>query len=266
LPRRQVDLNADLGESFGIYTLGDDQSLVPFLTSASVAAGFHGGDPSVIRRTIRLAKSHGVSVGVHPAFPDLVGFGRREIKMAAGDVEDAVLYQIASVGGIARAEGVRIQHVKPHGALYNMAATDERLAEAVVRGIQSYDRSLLLFAPPGSALALAGHNAGLTVVREGFADRTYLADGRLVPRGVSGAHVLDDSQAADQAVGLAVSGSVVSRDGSLVRLEVDTVCVHGDTPGAAARAARVRRALEDAGVDVRAVGSPSGVKPPDHQV
>jgi UPF0271 protein len=253
VPRRRIDLNADLGESFGIYTLGDDESLLPVLTSASVAAGFHAGDPSVIRRTIRLARSCGVSIGAHPSFPDLMGFGRREIRMAPGDVEDAVLYQIASVAGIGRAEGVPIRHVKPHGALYNMAWVDEGLAQAIVRAVAAYDPGLFLFAPPGSRLALAGIAAGLTVIREGFADRAYQADGHLAPRAREGA-VLDAGRSVAQAVDLATTGSVVSVDGVPVRFEVDTLCIHGDTPGAPGLALRIRQALEDAGVDVAPAG------------
>jgi 5-oxoprolinase (ATP-hydrolysing) subunit A len=253
MPPRRVDLNADLGESFGIYTLGDDASLLPSLTSANIAAGFHAGDPSIIRRTIRLARAHGVDVGVHPSFPDLLGFGRREIRMGHEDVEDAVLYQIASIGGVAAAEGVRIRHVKPHGALYNLAVTDEGLASAIASAVKAYDRGLQLFAMPGSALARAGLSAGLTVVREGFADRAYQPNGQLVPRHVSGSVILDDGDAADQALSLALRGSAVAVDGSVVRLAIDSLCIHGDAPGAAVRAARVRQALESAGVEVRLV-------------
>lgn len=253
MPPCRVDLNADLGESFGIYTLGDDASLLPSLTSANIAAGFHAGDPSIIRRTIRLANAQGVDVGAHPSFPDLMGFGRREIKMGHQDVEDAVLYQIASVGGVAAAEGVRIRHVKPHGALYNLAATDEGLAMAITSAVRAYDRGLLLFAPPGSALARAGLSAGLTVVREGFADRAYQANGHLVPRHVFGSVILDDAEAAAQAVNLALRSTVTAIDGSRVSLAIDSLCVHGDAPGAAVRAATVRQALRSAGVEVRSV-------------
>lgn len=252
MPRHRIDLNADLGESFGIYTLGDDPSLMPYLTSANVAAGFHAGDPRVIRATIRLARSHGVAVGVHPSFPDLAGFGRRVMDMPDGDVEDSVLYQIASVGGIARAEGVPIRHVKPHGALYSVAALHAHVAEAIVRAVVAYDRTLVIVAPPGSELATRSQQAGLAVAREGFADRAYSADGQLVPRDRPGALLLDHDRAAEQAVSLAVDGSVMSIAGVRVPLEVDTVCLHGDAPGATERAARVRRALEEAGVEVTA--------------
>ena len=174
--------------------------------------------------------------------------------MAPNDVEDAVLYQIASVAGIARAEGTSIQHVKPHGALYNLACRDERLAQAVVRALTAYDARLLLYAPPGSALARAGHQAGIAVIREGFVDRAYEGDGRLRSREAAGAMILDNQTVSERAVGLALRGSVMSIDGSPVPLAVDTLCIHGDAPGAASRAAHVRRALEAAGIEVRAAG------------
>ena len=163
-----VDLNADLGESFGIYTLGDDAGLMTTITSANIACGFHAGDPSVLRRTVRLAKAHGVAIGAHPSFPDLAGFGRREMHLPDGEVEDSVLYQIASVAGVAAAEGVALRHVKPHGALYNMAARDRRLAAAIVRAVTAYDRTVTLFAPPDSELAAAGREQGLPVALEGI--------------------------------------------------------------------------------------------------
>ncbi|MGE3179203.1 MAG: 5-oxoprolinase subunit PxpA [Vicinamibacterales bacterium] len=247
-----IDLNADLGESFGNFVIGEDAALMPFITSANVAAGFHGGDPSVIRRTIRLAVSHGVRIGAHPSYPDLQGFGRREIRMSDWEVEDAVLYQIASVAGIARAEGTTLQHVKPHGALYGVASRDPRIADAVARAIAAFDASLVLFAPPGSALARAGASAHLLVVREGFADRRYGADGALASRSAAGAVIEDADLAAEQAVSIVRHGTVVALDGTAVALRVDTICVHGDHPGAAARAARVRAALEAAAVSVTA--------------
>ncbi len=247
-----IDLNADLGESFGIYVIGDDEALMPAITSANIAAGFHGGDPTVLRRTIRLAARHGVAIGAHPSFPDLAGFGRREMHLAEWEVEDAVLYQIASVAGVANAEGASLRHVKPHGALYNMAVRDAALAAAVARAIVAYDRSLALFAPPNSVLATAGTSAGLRIVREGFADRAYEASGWLVPRSVRGAVLDDDDAAARQAVQLAVNGEVVSLDGSTIPMPVETICIHGDAPGAARRAARIRAALEAASVIVAA--------------
>lgn len=251
-----IDLNADLGESFGIFTVGDDDGLMPSITSANLAAGFHGGDPTVIRRTVRLAAAHGVSIGVHPSFPDLVGFGRREMRLTRWEVEDAVLYQIASVSGIATAEHAVLRHVKPHGALYNLAARDAEVAEPIAGAVAAFNRALRLYAPPGSALAQAGRSAGLTVIHEGFADRRYTARGELRSRQLPGA-VLDDGEAVQQAVRLATAGTLVADDGTIIALRVDSLCVHGDAPGSARRAAGIRAALEAAGVSVEAPG-PAG--------
>jgi 5-oxoprolinase (ATP-hydrolysing) subunit A len=245
-----VDLNADVGESFGNYRLGEDDALMPIITSANVAAGFHAGDPSVLRRTVRLAATYGVAVGAHPSFPDLAGFGRREMRMPDREVEDAVLYQIASVAGVARAEAIQLAHVKPHGALYNMAARESGLAHAIVRAIVSFDSSLFLYAPPDSALAVAGAEAGLRVIAEGFADRAYDSSGQLVSRLEAGSFIEDAERAANQAVQLASRSEVVAFDGTTISLAVRTICVHGDAAGSATRAARVRAALELSGIAV----------------
>ena len=169
----RLDLNADVGESFGAYKLGQDGLLMPAITSASVACGFHAGDPGVMRETVALARQHGVAVGAHPAFPDLVGFGRREMRATPREVEDFVVYQIGALAAVAAAEGVRLQHVKAHGALYNMAVRDAALADAIARATAAVDRSLILFGLPGSELIAAGQRAGLRTAREGFADRAY---------------------------------------------------------------------------------------------
>jgi UPF0271 protein len=249
-----IDLNADLGESFGAFTIGHDAALMPSVTSANIAAGFHGGDPSVIRRTIRLAKQHGVAVGAHPGLPDLVGFGRRELTVTPAEAEDFVLYQIAAVAGIAVAEGVPLQHVKPHGALYNMAARDRELAAAIARAVAAFDRRLILFAPFDSELYNAGLAAGLGVAAEVFADRAYQRDGSLVSRRTPGAVIHDREAVVGRALQMARSRQVTAIDGTVIPLDVDTICVHGDTPGAAALAAVLRGALEAAGVIVRAIG------------
>ena len=178
----RIDINSDTGESFGAYTIGHDAGLFRSITSANVAAGFHAGDPSVLRDTIRLAKAHGVAVGVHPGFPDLVGFGRRELHVTPREAEDFVLYQIAAVAGVAAAEGVAIQHVKPHGALFNMAVRHADLADAIARAVAAFDRTLILFGRPGSEILTAGRTAGLRVAAEVFADRAYEADGSLTSR------------------------------------------------------------------------------------
>ena len=251
----RIDLNGDVGESFGAYEIGHDAALIPVLTSANVACGFHAGDPGVMRATVALAREHGIAIGAHPGFPDLAGFGRREIKASAREVEDFVAYQIGALAGIAAAQSMRVTHVKPHGALYNMAARDEVLADAIARATASVDRSLMLFGLPGSESLDAARRHGLRAVSEAFADRAYRADGSLVPRSEPGA-VIDDADAVvERAVSIARDRVVVAADGTRVTLDVETICVHGDTPGAAVLAARVRQALSDAGIQIRAVAA-----------
>lgn len=251
----RIDLNADVGESFGAYAIGDDEALLASVTSASVAAGFHAGDPGVLRRTIRLARGRGVALGAHPGFQDLAGFGRREMRVSPNDTEDLVLYQIAAVAGIAQSEGARLQHVKPHGALYNMAATDPGLAEAIARAVRAFDPSLVLFGLPGSALLAAGRSAGLRVAAEGFADRAYRRDGTLAPRSMADSVISDPAEVVSRAVRMVVDGVVTAIDGTVVPIVADTLCVHGDTPGAGRLAASLRTGLEAAGINVRPVGA-----------
>jgi UPF0271 protein len=248
---RRVDLNADVGESFGAYAIGDDEALLASITSASIAAGFHGGDPTVLRRTIRLARKHGVSLGAHPGFPDVSGFGRREMRLAAAEAEDLVLYQIAAVAGVARAEGVPLQHVKPHGALYNMAARDGDLAAAIVRAVTAFDPSLVLLAPRGSQLFEAGVAGGLRVAAEAFADRAYERDGTLTPRGRADSVLTDPAAIVARAVRMIAEGTVAAVDGTPVPIAVDTLCLHSDTPGAGALGRRLRDGLQAAGILVQ---------------
>ena len=255
----RLDLNADVGESFGEYKLGQDGLLMPSVTSASIACGFHAGDPGVMRETIALAQQHGVAVGAHPSFPDLVGFGRREMRATPREVEDFVVYQIGALAAVAAAAGMRLQHVKAHGALYNMAVRDATLADAIARATASVDRSLILFGLPGSELIAAGKRAGLRTAREGFADRAYRPDGALVRRSEPGAVIEDQESVVNRAISMARDRAVNAIDGSRVALEVETICVHGDTPGAAVLASRIREALIDAGVSVLPVGAMSGV-------
>ncbi|MQA29999.1 MAG: 5-oxoprolinase subunit PxpA [Luteitalea sp.] len=246
----RVDLNADVGESFGAYTIGDDAAVMPWITSANVAAGFHAGDASVLRRTIRLAREHGVAVGAHPGFPDLSGFGRRELRVTPADAEDFVLYQIAAVAGVAAAEGVSIRHVKPHGALFNMAARDRDLAAAIARAVAAFDARLILFGLAGSSLLDEGRKAGLRVAAEVFADRAYRPDGSLVPRGSASAMVSDETEIVNRAIRMVNRRTVAAIDGTEIDVSADTICLHGDMPGAAARAATLRHALESAGISV----------------
>jgi UPF0271 protein len=251
----RIDINSDLGESFGAYTIGHDAGLMKAITSANVAAGFHGGDPSVLRETIRMAKANGVAVGAHPGFPDLVGFGRRELNVTPKEAEDFVLYQVAAVAGVARAEGVALQHVKPHGALFNMAVRNRELSDAIARGVAAFDKTLILFGLPGSEILAAGRAAGLRVAAEVFADRAYEPDGSLASRRKAGAVIHDADAVVARAIQMIKARSVVAVDGSIVKVEADTICVHGDTPGSDVLAAKIRAGLEAAGVTVKAIGA-----------
>jgi 5-oxoprolinase (ATP-hydrolysing) subunit A len=249
----RIDLNSDVGETFGPWTMGNDAALMPHVTSANVACGFHAGDPTTMRNTVRLAKEHGVAIGAHPGFPDLVGFGRRELKTSPQDVEDFVLYQVAAIAGVAAAEGLRLQHVKAHGALYNMACRDRALADAIASAVVALDRDLILFGLPNSELLRAGVAAGLRVAAEGFADRAYEADGSLASRQKPGSVIHDRSTVVARAVKMVKERTVVAVDGSTIVFESETICLHGDTEGAAELAREIRRGLEEAGVRVQSI-------------
>ena len=250
---RFIDLNSDLGESFGRWSLGNDVELMRSITSANVACGFHAGDPGVMREAVRRAKAAGVALGAHPGFPDLVGFGRRNISATPQEVEDLVIYQVGALAGIASAEDVPLQHVKPHGALYNMAIRERPLADAIARAVAVFDRTLILFGLPGTELLRAGEAAGLRVAPEGFADRAYEPDGSLTPRAEPGAVIHDTDVVVRRAVRMAVDGVVTATDGRDVPMRVDTICTHGDTPGSHLLTHRIREELERSGVSVRAV-------------
>ena len=255
-----IDVNADLGESFGRWTLGDDAALMKSITSANVACGYHAGDPVTMRRTVRLAVEAGVAIGAHPGFPDLTGFGRRNMAMAAGEVEDMVLYQVGALAAIAAAEGARLQHVKVHGALYNMAVRDRALASAIANAVRAADSTLLIFGPPGSELVRAAADAGLRAAAEGFADRSYEPDGSLTRRDLPGAVIHDLHIVVERAIRMVRDGVVRTRAGGDIPMRVDTICAHGDTPGSAELARHLRLELERAGVTVKAAGS-HGVRP-----
>jgi UPF0271 protein len=250
----RIDLNADVGESFGAWLLGDDEALIAHVTSVNIAAGLHAGDPETIERTIAIARRHGAAIGAHPGYPDLAGFGRRPMALTPGEIEASVLYQLGAVAGFARAAQTGLRHVKAHGALYNRAATDQAAADAIARAVRRFDASLVLVGLAGSALIAAGGDAGLTVAEEAFADRAYEPDGSLRSREHDDAVLDDPGAAAAQAVAI-VRGELVARDGSRLDLRADTICVHGDLPGAAARARAVREALDAAGVEVRSFGA-----------
>ncbi len=250
----KIDINCDMGESFGPWRMGADEQVMPHITSANIACGAHAGDATVMRRTVAMARSAGVAVGAHPGFADLQGFGRREMIVDPREMEDALLAQVGALEAIARAEGSRLQHVKAHGALYNMAARDRALADAIARAIKAFDASLIMFGLPNSLMIDAGKAAGLRVAAEGFADRAYQPDGSLTPRSQAGAVIHDPEVVVARAVKMATAGVVVTPDGREIALRVDTICVHGDTPGASELTRRIRAALAAAGADVRPVG------------
>ncbi len=246
----KVDLNCDLGESFGRYLLGEDEAVMASITSANIACGMHAGDPPVIDRTIRLAVQHGVHVGAHPGYPDLQGFGRRVMELTPEEAEAFVLYQVSALAGMARANGAELVHVKTHGALYNQAAGDIRLAEAVARGVKRFSRELVLVGLAGSNLIAAGKAAGLRIANEGFPDRAYNADGTLRSRRLPGAVFETAEEICAQAVRLVKEGIVTGTGENQQQVMVETLCIHGDHPGAARNAAAVRRALEAEGVQI----------------
>jgi len=252
-PRMIIDINCDMGESFGPWKMGADAEVMPNITSANVACGAHAGDPGVMRRTIRAAKAHGVAVGAHPGFADLQGFGRREMQADPAEVEDSLIAQIGALAAMARAEEAPLRHVKAHGALYNMAARDRRLADAIARAIKAFDASLIMFGLPKSPMIDAGAAAGLRVASEGFADRSYEPDGSLTPRSRPGAVIHDAAVVVDRAVRMVRDGVVLTPDGREIPLRVDTICVHGDTPGAPDLTRRIRAGLEAAGITVRSL-------------
>lgn len=246
---RTIDLNCDTGESFGLWKMGQDDEVMPFITSANVACGLHASDPNVMAATVRLARQYNVAVGAHPGFPDLQGFGRRAMRLASHEIYNMTLYQIGALWAIARAEGVELSHVKPHGALYNMAARDVSVARPIAEAVASFSRTLLLYCLPGSVMEDEARQLGLTPIKEGFADRGYEPNGSLVDRHLPGAVASNPSQAVVQALQLA-AGSVTCYDGSVLPLQVDTLCVHGDTPGAPQIVQAVAAALRQAGYTV----------------
>ncbi|WFE58906.1 5-oxoprolinase subunit PxpA [Micromonospora sp. WMMD712] len=243
-----MDLNADLGEGFGIWRLGDDEALLDLITSANVACGFHGGDPSTMRRVCAAAAERGVAVGAQVGYRDLAGFGRRHIAYAFGDLRDETTYQLGALDAFCRVYRTRVRYLKPHGALYHAVSADESQAAALIAAVDDYDRDLPVLCAPGSVLAQLATGAGLRVVAEGFADRGYLPNGTLVPRTAPGALVTDPEQVAARAVRMATEQTVVAVDGTVVPCPVESICLHGDTPGAVASAELVRAALLDAGV------------------
>jgi UPF0271 protein len=246
---KSIDLNCDMGESFGPWTMGQDDAVLAHVSSANIACGFHAGDPATMRRTVAAAVAHGVAIGAHPSLPDLAGFGRREMRVTPDETYAMTLYQIGALAAIARAAGSKLNHVKPHGALYNMAAKDRALADAIANAVRDFDDALILVGLANSELPRAGEAAGLAVAHEAFADRRYEADGLLMARSKAGAVIDDVDAAVAQAVAIATRGEI-----GTLRVRADTICVHGDRADAAIFARRLREALDAAGVAVAKLG------------
>jgi len=245
-----IDLNCDMGESFGAYEMGNDAELMRHISSASIACGFHAGDPTVMRRTIELGMNHGVSLGAHPSYPDLQGFGRREMKMSADEVYDIVVYQISAVKGICESLGTKLNHVKPHGALYNKAARCRSTADAIVKAVASIDTDLIVFGLAGGDLTKSARAHGLRCADEGFADRRYESDGSLTPRSVADALLSDPKEAARQVLRMALGELIASRQGPQIKIAADTICIHGDGKNALKIAVAVRKILDQSGITV----------------
>lgn len=255
-PPLSIDLNSDLGESYGAYRIGEDDGLFGLISSANVACGFHGGDPRVMEATVAGAKAAGVAIGAHPGFLDLAGFGRREMNATPVEVRTDTLYQLGALDAFCRAAGVRLQHVKAHGALYNAAVKDAALAQAIAEGVAAFDPGLVMLAQPGTRLSSAAEARGLAVAREGFIDRAYRADGTLVARREPGAVITDPGEASERSLRLVLEGKLRTVDGTDLDLAVDSLCIHSDTPGAVTILTRVRSDLEAAGLRIRPFGRP----------
>ncbi|HEY3382441.1 MAG TPA: 5-oxoprolinase subunit PxpA [Vicinamibacterales bacterium] len=251
----RFDFNCDMGESFGAWTMGLDAEVIRFVTSANIACGFHAGDSNTMRRTVRLAEAHGVGVGAHPGFPDLQGFGRRNLAATPDEVRNDLVYQIGALTAFTASK--KLQHVKPHGALYNMAVPGGDLARAISEAVLDTDPSLILVALAGSRWADQAERMGLRVAREAFADRALMPDGTLVPRSKPGAVIHDTGQVVERSVRLATEGTVVAITGEIVHVKADTLCLHGDTPDAVALASALADALKRAGVTLAPMGAQS---------
>ena len=250
--RPRIDFNCDMGESFGAYTLGLDGEIIKSITSANIACGFHAGDPGWMRRTVALAEQQGVGVGAHPGFPDLRGFGRRNLAASPSEVRDDLVYQIGALTAFTRDK--RLQHVKPHGALYNMAVENDALASAVCQAVVEVDPHMILVVLAGSRWVGLAEGMGLRAAREVFADRAFSADGTLVPRSKPGSVLHDTNQVIDRSLRLVTEGKVTTITGEAIELQADTICLHGDTPGSVQLAAALREAFERAGVELVRMG------------
>lgn len=248
----QIDLNSDVGESFGAYQIGLDEEVIPNITSANIACGFHGGDPTVMRKTVALAKKHGVEVGAHPGFPDLLGFGRRNLDATLEEIHDYVVYQVGALQAVARSQGLQLQHMKTHGSLYNMAVANPKIAEAVAEALAGVDQQIIyvvLASSKRDPLLEMGRRYGLRIAFEAFPDRAYQRDGSLLPRREKGAVIEDHEIVAQRALRMALEGKVIAVDGTEIGLKADTLCVHGDNPQAVHLVKRIRENLMANGVE-----------------
>lgn len=246
----KIDLNSDLGESFGSYKIGMDEEIIKCVTSVNVACGWHGGDPVIMEKTVAEAKKSGTEIGAHPSFPDLMGFGRRNMKISAKEAKAYVKYQLGALMAFAAAENVKIQHLKPHGAIYNMAAVDYNLAKAIAQAIYEVDKDIILMAPSGSEMIKAGLDMGLKVASEVFADRGYTKEGTLVPRSEAGAFIEDENEAIERVIRMIKEGKVRANTGEDIDIKADSVCVHGDNPKALAFVTKIREALTKEGIEI----------------
>ena len=253
MPLDKIDLNSDVGESFGNYKLGMDEDVIPLISSANIACGFHAGDPAVMRRTIAIARENGVAIGAHPGFPDLIGFGRRNMDASLEEIKDYVTYQVGAIQAFALAQGMKLQHVKPHGALYTMAVQNPAIWDAVAEAIAALDQNLILFVLAGSTrseLSAIGAKHGIRIGFEFFGDRAYNRDGSLVSRKSPGAVIHDHEVVAEKVLKMVKEGKVVCIDGSEIDMAADTICVHGDNPSALALVKNIREALLNSGVEI----------------
>ena len=254
--KRKIDINCDLGESYGHFKVGQDSKIMPHITSANVACGFHAGDPVTMAHTVELAKKFGVAVGAHPGYPDLMGFGRREMKSNSEEVKSYVMYQVGALQAFAKASSISLQHVKPHGALYDVAARDKNISSAIAEAVRSVDSDLILLGPPHSMIAEAASRMGLRVALEAFADRAYNPDGTLVPRSQPDSVIEEPKLVVERAKEMVERGTVSAINGKVVHLgEVHTICVHGDTPNAVEMAITLKPKLLAAKIDVQSIGS-----------
>lgn len=249
----KIDLNSDLGESFGAYKIGNDENIIPLITSANIACGYHAGDPLVMDKTLLLCKENGTSIGAHPGFPDLMGFGRRQLNASPKEVEAYVTYQIGALDAFCRKYGLRMNHVKPHGALYNMAVKNEDYAIAIVNAVKNFDSSIKLLAPFGSQMIIQAQKHGLDFACEIFADRAYESDGSLVARTKEGAMITDENEAVERVLTMITDGSVKAINGDIISIKADSVCVHGDGAKALAFVEKLRTAFAENGIYVEAM-------------